>query len=364
MKNLYLAIIGANGYMGSRIQDTIKKTMQKNKQDYQVTATTRNATKAKQKDWLYFDLQKEESYFALRDCSVIINVADTTRVSPLPFLEYLQKQKLEKKVLFIETSSFDATAYELITFAQNNRNPKLKVLVGAGVFPGISNVLAQTILETQNKQKNMDSLDSLDFIVQLSPFSAAGKGMTNLMAALVSESPKSIQNQKIEKKIGKAILYKQKNIWGVIVGLSDTPIHFHAYGLKNSRSVISLKPQLLNYGLYILMRLANEKLLQKFLLKTSEFFLYLLRGIVFSWAKTNVFFVYRSKNQEKIFLIKDAVAASAWFVDFLVQKILYKDFQENLEKEKSLLFASDIVLAKEIIEHCSLVTAKSTKSYV
>ncbi len=153
-----IAVIGATGFIGSRLLQVFKE------QGIQATSASPSAE-------LKFDITSAEDFHKLVDFSTVINCSNTLQCPPIKFAEFC----LKNRISFLETAAHTETIRSLL--ALKIPRPKGSVIAGVGLFPGLSNLLAASIL-TKSSQ-------TAEIAVELSPLAGAGGAMVQLMTELL-----------------------------------------------------------------------------------------------------------------------------------------------------------------------------------
>jgi hypothetical protein len=192
-----ILVIGGKGELGSQIINACQRA------NYQATASSRNP----ENDETKFDWADETIFGNLNSFEVIINA------SPVPnrplYFRFIQ-DFLQKKSRFIETTATSAFVSEIIQFQKENSGKTFQGLYvhGAGLFPGLSNVLFSYAL---SKNKNAKTLY---FNIKYSIFSKAGKDMCQLMAESIVTNSTFYKNENwaFDKAIGETKEFKNATI--------------------------------------------------------------------------------------------------------------------------------------------------------
>src|SRR5229473_2848785 len=122
------------------------------------------------------DLGNAATFRALDNFDTIIDCADTSEVSPESCLAYC----LEHGQTFLETTALPNVIQSLLRrFRSLDASTSCQGLavLGMGLFPGVSNVAAQSL--------SPEGCKRLELAVRLSPFSGSGPGTAKLMTHLL-----------------------------------------------------------------------------------------------------------------------------------------------------------------------------------
>lgn len=156
-----VVVIGGSGHLGSLAVQALARA------GVDVEVASRRAA-------LRVDLSDPSTFSALDGADVVVDVADTTTVAP----DALAAHCLERGLVLVEASS-DPAALERLGRLRG-RAAKGAVILGAGIFTGISNLLARRAFE------DAPGAEGLRLGVSSSPYSAAGGGTIALMVAALA----------------------------------------------------------------------------------------------------------------------------------------------------------------------------------
>lgn len=154
-------VIGGRGFLGSLAVEALERVP-----GVAVEVASRSSA-------LRVDLSDPTTFAALRGADLVVDLADATTSPP----DALAAWCLQHGVVFLETTS-DRPAIERLAALEGD-GPGAVVL-GAGIFTGVSNLLARAAVERAGPG------GSLELAIRSSPFSGAGKGTVALMASVLS----------------------------------------------------------------------------------------------------------------------------------------------------------------------------------
>ena len=159
-----VVVVGGTGHLGALAVEALRRL------EVDVTVASRRGP-------LRVDLADPSTFVALAGFEVVVDLADATTTPP----DALARWCVEHGVTLLEATS-DREAVERILDAKLE-GPGAVVL-GAGIFTGLSNLLARSIVEPGTR--------ALELAIASSPYSGAGKGTIALMIAALAQSTRSV----------------------------------------------------------------------------------------------------------------------------------------------------------------------------
>jgi hypothetical protein len=163
-----VAVIGGRGFFGSSVTTAFERSGAQAK-----TADRRGA------DGVTVDVSRPETFEALAAFDVVVNCSDSVRAPSRDILSW----HLRRGGLFIEASA-DLRAIEAaLTMRQTipASDSRGTVLLGMGIAPGLSNLLAAEASRSSKPERLVIGL-------RVSSFSAGGGGMAQLMAEALAQN--------------------------------------------------------------------------------------------------------------------------------------------------------------------------------
>jgi len=159
-----IAVIGGKGHFGSAVVSALQHPQQK---PAEIVIASRTSQE------LPLDLCNPDTFSALRSFDLIINCADSVGAPSDQVMRYCLREGLT----FMDIGADDIRSAHQLTMSVPQ--PRGRVLLGAGLFPGLSTAMCIDLL-------NDKPLKRLDLGVRLSPLSGAGEANVDLMTALLS----------------------------------------------------------------------------------------------------------------------------------------------------------------------------------
>lgn len=127
------------------------------------------------------DLNDPSTFSVMSDYDWVVNVSDTLAASPEQIVDYA----LDRGIRFLEAGAHAATMERLI---RRTRGPAADpdrwtgcVVLGVGLFPGMSNLLAKELVSWAGPP------EELNVVIRLNPLSGGGAGLVELMVRATQE---------------------------------------------------------------------------------------------------------------------------------------------------------------------------------
>jgi len=153
-------VVGGTGFLGSLALGALRRV------------PGVEAQAASRRGEVRVDLADPATFSVLDGADVVIDLADATTTPPDALASYC----LRKGLLLIETTS-DLPAIDRIAQALRSAPGEGTVVLGAGIFTGLSNLVAHAVTQAGG---------SVRLGIRSSPYSGAGKGTVALMASALS----------------------------------------------------------------------------------------------------------------------------------------------------------------------------------
>jgi hypothetical protein len=160
-------VIGGSGFLGSRTVQALAKLP-----GVQVTASHRGADSGV---GARLDLAEPSTFSEMTKYDFVVNTSDTLAASPIRAIDYA----LYNGVRFVEAGAHAATMDELM---RRTRGPAADrdgwtgtLLLGMGLFPGLSNLLAKHVVRWVGPP------EELNVVVRRNPLAGGGPGLVELM---------------------------------------------------------------------------------------------------------------------------------------------------------------------------------------
>ncbi len=178
-------IIGGTGFLGSRTVQALAKlpdahvTVGYRKRDGRARQARANRPIPPSTQ---IDLNDPSTFSEMKKHDFVVNTSDTLAASPTLAIDYA----LDNGVRFVEAGAHSGTMEELM---RRTRAPAADkdgwtgtLLLGMGLFPGLSNLLARQLLQWVGPP------DRLDIVVRLNPLAGGGPGLVELMVRATQEN--------------------------------------------------------------------------------------------------------------------------------------------------------------------------------
>ncbi len=177
-------VVGGRGHLGARAVAALRRLP---------GGDSREIIVAGRRGPLRIDLAEPSTFDALAAGDLVIDVADSTGVAP----DALARYCLDHGITFLEASS-DAVVVDRLTESLRGASGEGAVILGAGIFTGLSNLLAsRAVRDVANAEApaasatNAAPVTELVLGISTSPFSAAGGSTVRLMGALLGVPARS-----------------------------------------------------------------------------------------------------------------------------------------------------------------------------
>lgn len=177
-------VVGGRGFLGRRTVSALRALP-----GMEVRVGTRATSKSDANDdgaveQVALDLCEPATYPAVDDCQAVVNCADVLKAPPLDLANYCR----ERGILFVETTADADTIEQLLAACdgEDDRGPGA-VLVGVGLFPGLSNLLATRVADRAGATEAGGKELPIAIEIGIDPLSGAGRGTVELMVKVARE---------------------------------------------------------------------------------------------------------------------------------------------------------------------------------
>jgi hypothetical protein len=241
-------VIGGHGFLGAKV---LKGLSSITYLEVDVGSPDRNSP-----DSIYIDLNDASTFSAMEKFDHIINCSNSLNAKPDKAIAYA----LEQGLTFIEMSADLDTIERLITADRNKTltedGPfKGVLIIGAGVFPGISNLLAKELYESTK------GCEQLEVVIRFSPLSGAGHGMCDLMSNLLQTNTVRYENgaRVEEEPISSGVDVKtgEKKYKSLKAGLPEGIMLFFSTKASTTAAYFAPAPGILRMPILIFSRVLN-----------------------------------------------------------------------------------------------------------
>lgn len=159
-----IVVLGGSGFLGSRVVAGLRKA-------------GADVAVASRRSEVQVDVTRPETFAALSPFDVVVDLSDTVTNAPDALIAWC----LEQGKCVIEATS-EARCVERL-HAAHVGTKKGRLVLGGGIFTGVSNLLAGDVA------KRVGTLKEVSLGVASSPFSGSGSGTIALMAAALPVPP-------------------------------------------------------------------------------------------------------------------------------------------------------------------------------
>lgn len=222
-----VVVIGGTGFLGSRTAAALRRLP-----ECEVSVASRRGP-------IRVDLGDPSTFESLIGFDVVVDVADTTTSAP----DALAAFCLERGLVLVEASS-DREAVERIHQALRSRSGPGAVILGAGIFTGLSNLLGAAAAGRDAR--------SLDLAIRSSPYSGAGTGTIELMVAAMAVGARAFIDGRATLgppvARGPRFRFPSGEHPSLQMSLAEPWMLHHSTGVPNVRAFLSPKPTALVYA--------------------------------------------------------------------------------------------------------------------
>ncbi len=283
-------VIGGRGHFGARVLETVRAL---ELPGLEVTAASRRAA-------YRVDLADPESFPVMLSFDVIVNCADTVRAPPDAAARYC----LERGLIFMDMGADAVTVERLLALRlpqeQTSSSPaRGVVIVGVGVFPGLSTALAAQACALAERP------EGVTLGVRLSPLSGAGPGNCALMVHMLQlPSVRFEGGRRVEgSAVGAALTLPYAGVGprvSNLVGLPDAALIHRATGALAVQTAMALNPGVFRFSFRaIAWMLAIAGPLRGLLLALTRWSLFLLRGVLLRRVESRVQLTASARAREQ-----------------------------------------------------------------
>ena len=273
-------VIGGKGFFGRRVVDAFATL-----DNCEVWLGGRSASAERE---LRIDLKDETTFPAMEGFDFVINCANSLKATSEPAIRYA----LHNHIFFIDTTA-DAAHVERVLFSVKQEAhpdaPQFKgvVLLGMGIFPGLSNMVAAALHRSEGVEEH------LELGIHLNALSGAGRGMRSLMVNLVEQKAVHYhEGRRVElppMSPGPAVPFHGNNRVTLRAWFPETSMLHLSIRVPNISTSISVSPPILQPMLKLLAHILPRRGALKWtILSCLGLALTVLRGVVLRWKATPV----------------------------------------------------------------------------
>ena len=172
--SMRIAVIGGSGFLGQRTVRALRAVP-----DVHVESVSRSSA-------VCVDLSRPETFDAVRNFDLLIDLSDGTRVMPDEFAAFCLREGLT----LIEATS-DAPTIDRLHARFREGPHRGSLVLGGGIFTGMSNLLGSAAA------RDAGSCERLTLGIASGPFSAAGSSTIALMVASLAEPALRVENDRV-----------------------------------------------------------------------------------------------------------------------------------------------------------------------
>lgn len=308
-----LLVLGSHGYLGSRTLAALREL-----DGLEVLGAGRSTGAD-----VVLDLLDPEQLAKLDDFQGVINCTDSVLVDPAPAI----RRCLARGTWFFETSA-DVSTLERLTLEFRRPSPGAcgRLLLGTGIFPGLSNSLARSLAVPDLQ------FERLDIAIRVSPFAGAGAGMCRLMVEAASNNAVAWEaGRRVElPPPGRPIRFRfQDGAYdGTPARLPEAFMLAQAGDVRNAVAYLVPVPQFVRTGLSILsVALQRRDPPREIYKKLALTFLRALRGFALRGVPTEVTILALAVREDgsracRWLTVSDGIACAAYAIAAAVRRLL------------------------------------------
>lgn len=196
------------------------------------------------------DLRDAGTFGAFRGCDAVVNCAEATGEGRVAGPVEAMRACAREGALFVESSADPDVVGRLMGERVNGgrASPETGVgaVIGAGLFPGLSNLLAAEAVRAAGLQHGAGAADGVDLGVRISPLAGAGGAMCRLMSRLLERESVWIEAGEARSgppmSSGRVLEFPGGARKALSLGLVEAPMLARGAGLRNVRTFIAVRP--------------------------------------------------------------------------------------------------------------------------
>ena len=327
-----LVVLGGSGFLGSRVVTACKQLP-----DVEVKVASRRGQ-------LVVDVTKPETFEALRGADLVIDLTDATSTPPDAVIAWC----LAQKITVIEATS-DAPCVERL-YSQNQTKTSGHLVLGGGIFTGVSNLLARDVATT------VGQATALTFAVATSPFSGAGAGTIALMVHALGVPTVRYRNgtraevAKLER--GDDVTFGSTRRMTVRTSFAEPFMLHRSLGVPTVDAVLAPKP-----GLLATMFLLTPAfmLVSAFGQWAMSLYFTLLRRVLLRSVPTSVELVASATGSNgaasRLVTARDGMMAGAWALAAMAEEVL------KLPTRTGVSFIDELTSLQPIIDRANALAS-------
>lgn len=280
-------VIGGEGHYGTRTTAAVRRL------GYEVRTAGRSHGDVR------LDLTKPDTWEAVTGFDAVLNASDSVGADPTAFAEWCLRSGSRLIEMGAETTMIESL------LALRVDDPKGSVLVGAGVFPGLSTALALSV----------PAAEEIAIGVRLSPVSGSGPGNCALMARMLADP--SVWWEDGARQSGPpvgpplALPFPGGSALAHRVALPDAPLLAHATGCPRVTAHLATQPGWMRFNLKLLGGLVyNSGPLKRWMEQAALWSLYATRGLLLRTRTTAIDLVVRTDQGRAAVRFEDGMAAT------------------------------------------------------
>jgi hypothetical protein len=289
-----ILVIGARGFFGSRVAGALRKKSE-SRSGVEVVANDRSIV----------DLTKPETFAAIGRFDVIVNASDAGKSSPLGAIDHV----LAHGGVWVECTG-ETEVIEAILERRGKAGVKGVVLCGAGIFPGMSSVIARQAIEAAGS-----GAKDVKIGIRVTPMAGAGKGMCAQMGRMIIADTKWIEGgawKHVARPFsGSAVLPFESGAHGALrLHLPETAMLRASTGIDDIATYIAPRPSVLLPMFRMMAALTPPWRWAKAMMATVMTWVFVVqRAVLLRKVSARTELVAVCGNAVKTILVEDGIAA-------------------------------------------------------
>lgn len=312
-----IAVLGGSGFLGSKVLTALKRA-------------GLDAVSASRRSEVKVDVTRPQTFDALAPFELVIDLSDTVSAPP----DALIAACLARGQTVIECTSEAACVERL-----HRRHPNERLVLGGGIFTGISNLLARSVVEASG---------ALTLGISSSPFSGAGKGTIELMLrALEAPTVRYENGERIEAsglRSGPSLDFGGVTRRTVFMSLAEPYMLHTSTGARTVNVVFAPRPGVLVSTFTLMPRARWFQALMRG-------YFTLLRRVLLASTASRVELVAEAGGTRSFVHASDGMDAAAWALAAMTERVI-------AAAPAKACFIDDVCALRPIVERANQLAGR------
>jgi hypothetical protein len=289
-----VVVVGGTGYLGALAVAALQRV-----EGIEVAVASRRGP-------VRIDLADPSTFEALRAADVVVDLADATTTPP----DALARFCLDEGLTLLEATS-DREAVERLHAELSGRQGPGAVVLGAGIFTGLSNLLVRSVVDARTER--------VDLAIRSSPYSGAGSGTVALMVAALRQGARAFVGgaARIVPGVGRGprVAFPSGEAPSIEMSLAEPWMIHHATGVRDVHAYFAPKPSVLTT---MFLALPARLLCARWFGAGMRLWFGLLRRFVLRSVATRVELVASTESRARALVAEDGMGAGGAAVAAIV----------------------------------------------